>query len=157
MRYIAAEWFPYSCYNYYKGAMKCDITAGKQQWIIRAAAMYLIYSACLADTISARRGGKGQRSLLNMSRNKFARYAQEAAPGKWFSDDSVGKVTVGRRRTGWVRITEGRNVTKRKRTSDGRRRDRGRGLQIEGRVTRGTPVTLARVTHDRGVRGGKNR
>lgn len=31
MRYIPAEGFPYNCYSYYTGAMKCDITAGKQQ------------------------------------------------------------------------------------------------------------------------------
>lgn len=57
--------------------------------------MYLIHSAYLADTIRAQWGGKGQRSLLNMSRNKFARCSQNAALGKWFSDDSVRKVIPG--------------------------------------------------------------
>lgn len=65
-----------------------------------------------------------------MSRNKFARYVQDAVPGEWFSDDSVSKVmsgrgwrsVVGRRRTGGATVTGGGNVTNRKRASDGRRK-----------------------------------
>lgn len=51
-------------------------------------------------------GAVGQRWLLNMGRNKFARYIQDAVPGEWFADDSVNKVMEERR---WRSVTGRRN------------------------------------------------